>query len=84
MNVLNPHYFPADRIKAAVRTLAADLEEGGLLVIGRSVEEEGGTNRATAFLKQGPRLRPAWDFGAGAEVRELVLEGGCVDVPEVA
>ncbi len=84
MNVLNPHYFPADRITAAVRTLAADLEEGGLLVIGRSVEEEGGTNRASAFLKQGPRLRPAWDFGAGAEVRDLVLEVGCVDVPEVA
>lgn len=73
MNVLNPGYFPPERIADGVRALAAALHDGGLLVVGRTLEESGARTRASAFVGSGGRLLPAFDLHDGAENRDLIL-----------
>jgi hypothetical protein len=72
LNILNPGYFPPARIEAALRAIAAGMEEGGLLLVGRTIDEQDRRTRATAFVKGKRRFEPVWDHHDGAENRELI------------
>lgn len=67
MNIFNPGYFGDEQILAGVRASAHGLVEGGVFLIGRSVEERDGQPRATAFVRSKNRLFAAWDLNGGAE-----------------
>lgn len=71
LNILNPGYFPPEQILVALRAIAAGMEIGGLLLVGRTAEEDGRT-RATAFVRGESRFDPIWDHRDGAENRDLV------------
>jgi hypothetical protein len=72
MNIFNPGYFAPEQIAAGVGACAGSLEDGGLFVIGRTIEEEDGRTRATAFERNGKSLSPIWDFNGGAENKSLI------------
>ncbi len=73
MNALTTHHFSRDQVLAAVAAVAETLVDGGLLVLGRSVDEADGRVRATIFQKSGGRLRGVRDIGEGDELRAAVL-----------
>lgn len=72
VNVLNPGYFSNERLGQAIRALATGLRPGGLLLVGRTVDEEDGHTRATAFVKMPGRFQLAWELHEGAENRDFI------------
>ena len=72
MNIFNSGYFKPEQIVAGVRACVCGLEEGGIVLIGRSIEEEDGRTRATAFQRTGNLLTVVWDFNDGAENKSLI------------
>ncbi|MEX2286549.1 MAG: hypothetical protein WD648_05615 [Planctomycetaceae bacterium] len=77
MNILNRGYFNDERIVAGVRACLQGLTEGGMLVVGRTIEEEDGRTRASAFIRSDHAMQCVWDFNEGAEIKGLV-EGVCL------
>ncbi|HYC77517.1 MAG TPA: hypothetical protein VEI02_07805 [Planctomycetota bacterium] len=72
MNVLNRGYFGADDLRRAASRLVDGLTPGGVLLIGRNVDEEDGRTAATAWVK-GPRgLERVARFHGGSEVEDAV------------
>jgi hypothetical protein len=69
MNILTPHHFDEARIRDGIRMCVQNLVEGGLLILGRSIDEEDGRTAATAFEWTGRRLFPVWDLHEGSDVR---------------
>ena len=72
MNALTTHHFPAEQIQRAMKACVSNLVSKGLLILGRSVDEEDGRARATAFEWDGRALTPVWDHNGGYESIELV------------
>jgi hypothetical protein len=72
LNILNPGYFTPDRLRAGVEACASSLVEGGILVVGRTIDEEDSRTRASAFVRDRGRLSHAWDLNEGSEIRALV------------
>jgi hypothetical protein len=70
MNLLNPGYFPRERIETGLRNVIESLREGGVLQIGRTLPD--GTSHATFYAKRGARLEVLQEFGGGTELREVV------------
>ena len=72
MNILNRGYFNEERLIAGVRACLQSLAEGGLFVVGRTIEEEDGRTEASAFVRTNNTLSSAWDFNEGSEIKCLV------------
>lgn len=71
LNFLNPGYFDPSQVARGVRACALGLLPGGLLIIGRTMDESDGHTRATAFVRKGGTLEPVWDLNEGSEIRDL-------------
>lgn len=68
MNLLTPHHFAAEQVRQGIRACMESLLPGGLLVVGRSIDEEDGRNCVTAYeLRQG-RLEEVWRLNEGCEI----------------
>jgi len=72
MNALTPHHFNGERIRAGIRACLRSLEPGGVLILGRSAEEDRGKPRATAYEWDEGRLTPLWGVNGGYEWPDLV------------
>jgi len=72
MNLLNWNYFPLKSIESALRNLVESLKEGGVLQIGRTLED--GTNHAGFYQKHGTGLDLLQEVGSGTELRELIAK----------
>lgn len=70
MNALNRGNFFDREISAALKALADSLEEGGILLVGRT-EIETGENRASFFRKDGGALKIIRETNGGCEVKDL-------------
>jgi hypothetical protein len=73
MNALTIHNFSAEQIQRAIKACVSDLIPGGLLILGRSADEEDERPRVTAFEWSGKTLTPVWDHNGGYESSGLVL-----------
>jgi hypothetical protein len=74
MNCLNRCYFSEVELRKALRLCSNALEEGGLLLVGRSVDEEDGRVTASLYEKIGGKLTRQWDENEGSELNALVDE----------
>jgi len=75
MNILNLKYFTPDLISQAVTYLEKSLNEGGILLIGRT-NREGETN-ASFFQKFNDRLTLIEDFNSGFELKKYCSVLNC-------
>jgi hypothetical protein len=72
-NVLNLGYFDLEQISEAVGNFHAYLRDGGCLVISRNTDRPlGETEDGSVWIKEPARFRWVEDFGAGADVKNLV------------
>jgi len=55
MNILHTGYFDRARLRTALDHIAATMNEGGVLLVGRS-DQRSGINHASFLRKQGPRF----------------------------
>lgn len=72
MNVLN-HLEPEEQ-RRSLEGLRASLEEGGLLVVGRSLDrfdETGGESASTIWVRRGAGFERWMDVGGGSELEPL-------------
>jgi len=73
---LNPGYFDATRLRAGAAAVGASLIEGGIWVVGRTIEEpRPARNCVSVFQKTGRGLALLERFNGGSEIEDLVLEG---------
>jgi hypothetical protein len=73
MNLLTPDHLTDAQIRSAVPAIVHNLHEQGLLVVGRSVDEQDHRCRATAFGWDGRRLSVAWRCNEGCEGEKIIL-----------
>lgn len=71
MNFLTGGHLPLERIPQGIYAAGYGLKEGGLLVLGRTVDEEDGRIRATIYQKRGNRLYAVWGSHGGYECHSL-------------
>jgi hypothetical protein len=74
MNALTPQHFEVERVLDGISRCAANVVEGGMFIVGRSVDEENGHLRATAFVRRQSSLIPCRDFGEGYELKGLATD----------
>ncbi len=74
MNFLTGGHIPLERIPVGVQSACHGLREGGLLILGRTVDEGDGRIRATVFERRGTALHKAWSMTDGYEHEPLVLQ----------
>ncbi len=72
MNFLNRCYFHEPALRKALQLCAEGLEPGGLLLIGRSVDEEDDRVTASLYEKIEDRLVWRWDENEGSELKPLL------------
>jgi hypothetical protein len=72
MNALTSRHFEEARVIEGVRAVAATLVEGGLLALGRNIDEEDGRLRATVYEKLSGQLHALKDIGEGYELATAV------------
>ena len=72
MNALVEFNLPRDRIEAAIMAIAPTVADGGLLVLGRNVDEEDGRVQATIFAKDQGAFRVVSELSKGYSMREAV------------
>lgn len=72
MNVVTPKHFTVEQTRAAIQASVYNLEPGGWLILGRSIDEEDGRLRATVYEWTGEQLQPLWNHHDGYEWPELV------------
>jgi hypothetical protein len=71
MNLYNPRVLGDNAVAVGARAVFRSLLEGGIAVIGRSHEPEGGANHATLFRRCKSKLVPLGRFGRGSEVESV-------------
>ncbi len=72
-NVLNHGYFTPAQIGTAVSHLHAYLRDGGVLVISRNNDVDGGEIECgSVWLRRAGHFEKVEEFGNGSEVREIV------------
>ncbi len=74
MNFLTRRHIPQERIPLGIQAACHGLSEGGLLVLGRTVDEGDGRIRATVFERRGAALVKTWSIADGYEHESLVLQ----------
>lgn len=74
MNFLTSRHVPREQIPVGVRAACHGLVDGGLLILGRTVDEDDGRIRATVFERRGSALCRCWSMTDGYEHEDLVLE----------
>jgi len=74
MNILTLDHFPADRVRVGIEACLKNLQPGGLLLLGRSLDEQDGRVRASAYELRGEMIHEAWNINNGYEHPELVRE----------
>jgi hypothetical protein len=74
MNALTPNHFDVERVREGVAACASNVVEGGMFIVGRSVDEEDARVQATAFIRRQSSLVPYRDFSEGYELKELVTD----------
>ncbi|MGE0845912.1 MAG: hypothetical protein AB7L41_06550 [Flavobacteriaceae bacterium] len=67
VNLLGSRNFPLDMVRRGLRALSRTLVEGGLLVAGRTRDEEDGTPDVTIFARRGDGLVALRELGHGYE-----------------
>lgn len=74
MNLLNKVYFSEVDIKKAINNLKLLLEDGGILLIGKTVigGERDGISDATFYRKSSERLIKITNFNCGSEINDLI------------
>ena len=70
MNLLNSCYFNNEQIAAAVANLRDSLIEGGILLLGRTIDTD--KNRASFYRKEGKKLYLMSEKNGGAEIHSIV------------
>ncbi len=70
-NVLNKGYFPDDELVVAYRNLLTILDDGGVLILARTVKD--GSNHGSIYVRSGKRLDCVAKIGGGYEADELLL-----------
>ena len=71
MNVLNLCYFSRDKIISAIRNIALSLREGGILQLGRTVNN--GQNRVSFYIKTNNKFKVIHEISGGYELNDIVL-----------
>jgi len=74
MNILTPLHMPAPALRHAARNCLANLNPGGIFVIGRSVSDDPDLTRATVYRRDDGALVPVRRLNGGAEIERLVEE----------
>lgn len=74
MNALTARHFAEPQVVHGIRAVAATLVPGGLLALGRNIDEADGRLRATLFEKREGRLQPIGSVGEGYEMVAAVAE----------
>ena len=72
MNILNRAYFEEARLKEGIEAARATLVEGGLWVVGRTMEDDF-SNHVSILEKQGQGWKVLQRMGKGSEVEGLAL-----------
>lgn len=72
MNVLTPNHFIPDQVIRGLQQSIYNLNKKGILVIGRTVDENDGRTCATAYQIVANKLKPVWQINNGYEWPELV------------
>jgi hypothetical protein len=72
MNIITTDHLSYSLMSQALRACFHSLEDGGILVLGRSVDEIDGRLRATAYERIEKKLRPIWSSHGGYECPELI------------
>ncbi len=71
MNVLNLCYFSRDKIVSAIRNIALSLREGGILQLGRTLNN--GQNRVSFYTKTNNKFKVIHEISGGYELNDIVL-----------
>jgi hypothetical protein len=74
MNILNRAYFDEGRLKEGIEAAHQSLVEGGLWVVGRTMEDDF-SNHVSILEKQGAGWKLLQRIGKGSEVEGLALTG---------
>lgn len=75
MNIFNLSYFPNERLLEGARAVALSLREGGVWIVGRTVQENPPAHNASLFIREKTGFRLLERFGEGSEIEGLVLSG---------
>lgn len=76
MNIFNRKYFGEPMLREGARCVHESLEEGGIWVIGRTVEEKRPTrNCASIFQKADGAFRLLFQLNGGSEIDPVVAAG---------
>jgi hypothetical protein len=81
MNILNPGYFPPERLIQGINAAFHSLKLGGIWIVGRTLKEDF-SNHVTIFQKQQNGWMVLDRLGKGSEIEELALRGLQADLPK--
>jgi SAM-dependent methyltransferase len=72
MNALTTHHFDEPEIVESLRQIASNVRDGGLLLLGRNLDEKDGRLAASAYRKQDGGFVSVFDLGGGYEHSALL------------
>ncbi|HTA46529.1 MAG TPA: hypothetical protein VK789_28995 [Bryobacteraceae bacterium] len=75
MNIFNHSYFSKERMLEGARAVAQSLREGGLWIVGRTMQENPPVHHASLLVREKDGFRLIERFGPGSEIEELVVTG---------
>ncbi len=75
MNIFNLAYFSKERLIEGAHAVALSLPEGGVWIVGRTVQEDPPVHDASLFIREKTGFRLLEHFGTGSEIEDLVLSG---------
>lgn len=75
MNIFNHSYFSKERLADGARAVELSLKEGGLWIVGRTVQENPPVHHASLFVRDKDGFRLLERFGPGSEIENLVVAG---------
>jgi hypothetical protein len=73
MNIFNFSYFSREQLISGVRAVYASLGEGGVWIVGKSMDVQGRRTNATVFVKTEGGFNAQERIGAGSEIEDLAL-----------
>src|ERR1017187_2428380 len=73
MNLYQPTVFSSVKIHEGLRVTLDSLTDGGILIVGRTIEREGQRNDVSIFQKTGGRVRVMERLGKGFEFEHSVI-----------